>query len=301
MTGWNKLKIVTAATIIWLTASTSAICGTVETAHLLVSAAPSDVSEAKLEALAGKAEQTLADVVKFWSIDPRLERFGKIRVVFDAPRRNGYTSVFFWRQEGGRRFRTVLVLGFEEPPQMLAHKLSSAIFMQRDKMIRNMLGILTEINLGNPATFPMCGFDVDDWAGLFLSTGTAIALEELGPSDESWGMAEGGDGRIIVLNRQRQHKAYAEAGSFAAYLERRYGKDKLKALNRAALDGSGRSWRAIFGEDLTQLEAAWRTEVATRWAGRPNQAGTLATLVATDPATACTAARQLAPTTNPTR
>ncbi len=301
MTPVRKISMLASVACIWLTAATTAIGGTVETRHLLASDAKGGLSDGQLTALATDAERTLAAVLDYWSVDAGLDRFDRIRVIFDSPRQGDYTSVFFWRSEGRRRYRTVLVLGFEEPRQMLAHKLSSAVLLQRDKLIRNMLGILTEIKLGNPATFPMCGFDVDDWAGLFLADNTAIPLADLGPDDQSWGMGEGRDGRIVVHDRKRQHMAYAEAGSFAAFLERRYGREKLKALHQAASGGAARLWREVFGADLPELEVAWRLATIEHFKARPEQAAALTTLVAADPTTACTVARQLAPRANPRR
>jgi hypothetical protein len=56
---------------------------------------------------------------------------------------------------------------------MMAHKRTSAVFPQRDKLISNMMGILAEAQVGSAMTFPMCGFDSDDWVPAFARQGTA--------------------------------------------------------------------------------------------------------------------------------
>jgi len=67
---------------------------TVETQHLLVSDATGNVSDARLKDLAGQAQAMLERVLEFWSADSGTARFGKIRVMFDVPRRGNYSCVF---------------------------------------------------------------------------------------------------------------------------------------------------------------------------------------------------------------
>ena len=95
----------------------------IETRHLRVSDATGRLSSQQLKTLADEAQATMGKVLAFWSADAGLDRFGKIRVVFDAPRRDIYGSVFYWSEGPAGRVRTLRVLKGEGPPQMLAHKL----------------------------------------------------------------------------------------------------------------------------------------------------------------------------------
>ena len=97
---------------------------------------------------------------------------------------------------------------------MMAHKLTSAVFPQKDKLIRNLMGILTEAQVGNPLTFPMCGFSSNEWVLALLETKSYLPLSELGPDHESWGMKDAGGGKLLILDKAKQHKAYAGNGVF---------------------------------------------------------------------------------------
>ena len=128
----------------------------IEIQQLIVSDATGKLSNDRLKSLAEQAQAMLERILTFWSADSGIDRFGKIRVVFDVPRRDVYSSVFYWEKKEGERIRIVRVFRSEGSPQMMAHKLTSAVFPQKDKLIRNMMGILTEAQVGNPLTFPMC-------------------------------------------------------------------------------------------------------------------------------------------------
>ncbi len=141
-----------------------------ETSHLIVSDATGNLSSEQVRQLADSAQETLNKIIAFWSADPGIAQFGKIRIVFDERRREVYSSVFYWDRKGDRRIRVVRVFGTDGAPQMMAHKLTSAVFPQKDKLIRNLMGILTEAQVGNPLTFPMCGFSSDEWVLTSLST-----------------------------------------------------------------------------------------------------------------------------------
>ncbi|MBE3044241.1 hypothetical protein IMZ48_17060, partial [Candidatus Bathyarchaeota archaeon] len=203
-----------------------------ETRHLIVSDATGKSSNDQLRSLADQAQAMLERILAFWSADSGIDRFGKIRVVFDVPRRDVYSSVFYWDTKDGERARIVQVFSSGGSPQMMAHKLTSAVFPQKDKLIRNMMGILTEAQVGNPLTFPMCGFGSDDWVLALLKTKSHIPLNELGPDHESWGMKDAGGGKLSILDKAKQHKAYAETGSFGNYLFNTYGINKIKRLQR---------------------------------------------------------------------
>ena len=177
---------------------------TLETSHLMVSDTTGNLSNEQLKRLANHAQETLNRILAFWSADPGIARFGKIRVVFDVPRRDVYSSVFYWDKKGDQRIRIVRVFGTDGTPQMMAHKLTSAVFPQKDKLIRNMMGILTEAQVGNPLAFPMCGFSSDEWVLALLEMRSYIPINELGPDHESWGMKDNGGGKLLILDKAKQ-------------------------------------------------------------------------------------------------
>lgn len=228
----------------------------IETQHLIVSDATGKISDRELKSLADDAQTLLGRILTFWSAEPGLERFGKIRVIFDLPRRDVYSSVFFWEEKDGKRTRVVQVFRSEGAPQMMAHKLTSAVFPQKDKLIRNIMGILTEAQIGNALTFPMCGFCSDEWVLALLDKKAYIPLDQLGPDHESWGMKDNGNGKLAILDKAKQHAAYAEAGSFSDYLFHTYGIKKIKLLQRLSQE-KNRPWQEAFGAGLQELEANW--------------------------------------------
>lgn len=275
-----------------LAGSPQASSATQETQHLIVSDATGKMPAQQLSSLANQAQAVLEKVLAFWSADPGVDRFGKIRVVFDLPRREFYSCVFYWERKDGERLRIVRVLGFEGAPQMMAHKLTSAVFPQKDKLIRNMMGILAEAHVGNPLTFPMGGFSSDEWVLALLETGAYIPLSELGPDHESWGMRDAGGGRLQVLDKARQHKAYAETGSFAGYVFETYGINRMKRLQRLSQEKE-RPWQDVFGIGLQELEANWLKHLRTDAKAGAANVSTLAKLLE-NPGTACAEAQKLA-------
>ena len=237
------LSIIVAALLVAGLAQASGAA--IETTNLIVSDATGKLANDQLKSLADQAQTTLDRVLSFWSADAGMDRFGKIRVVFDAPRRDVYSSVFYWDKKDGETVRVVQVFT-EGSPQMMAHKLTSAVFPQKDKLIRNMMGILTEARVGNPLTFPMCGFGSDDWVLALLKTKSYIPINELGPDHESWGMKDAGGGQLSIHDKAKQHKAYAETGSFANFLFQTYGINRIKQLQRLSQD-KDRPWQNAFG------------------------------------------------------
>jgi hypothetical protein len=264
----------------------------IDTRHLTVSDATGRLSAEQLRNKAHHAQETLERVLAFWSAEDGTGRFGKIHVVFDAPRRGTYSSVFYWEMIRGERRRVVRVFGFERPPQMLAHKLTSAVLPQQDKLIRNLMGILTEARVGNPMTFPRCGFDGDEWVLALLDANSYIPLGNLGADHESWGMRDAGGGQMQVFDRAKQHKAYAEAGSFGSYLFRAYGVDKLKHLQQLS-QVNDRPLKDVFGAGLGDLESAWLAALRSTAAARKGNVAILSRLIDQDPNTACTEAQRL--------
>jgi hypothetical protein len=265
---------------------------TVDTASLIVADATGGLSNEQLKQLADQSQVTLDSILAFWSADPGVGRFGKIRVYFDKPRREIYSCVFYWEQEGNQRIRIVRVFGFQGTPQMMAHKLTSAIFPQKDKLIRNMMGILAEAQVGNPLTFPRCGCSSDEWVLALLRTKSYIPLDELGPDHESWGMEDAGGGMLSVHDKGKQHAAYAEAGSFGNYLFQTYGVNKIKLFQRRSQE-KDRPWREAFGADLPQLEANWLNALRASEKARAENVTTVLKLLEKNPGTACVEAQKL--------
>jgi len=266
---------------------------TVETRDLLVSDATGKLSQSELKSQADQAQAVLESVLAFWSADSGVDRFGKIRLVFDAPRRDVYSSVFYWEKKDGGRVRVVQVFRSEGSPQMMAHKLTSAVFPQKDKLIRNIMGILAEAHVGNALTFPMCGFASDDWVMALVKTKSTIPLGELGPDHESWGMKDAGGGKLSILDKARQHKAYAEAGSFANYLFLTYGINTIKQFQRLSRE-QDRPWQAAFGIGLPELEASWLKTLSAKEETGNDATSIVSRLFERDPGTACAEAQKLA-------
>jgi hypothetical protein len=267
----------------------------IETQHLIVSDATGKLSNARLKSLADQAQAMFERILAFWSVDSGIGQFGKIRVIFDAPRRRDYyTSVVdLAYKEDGRRVRAVRVFGAERSPQEMAHKLTHAVFLHEDKLIRNMIGVSTEEQVGNPLSWPGCGFSSDDWVLAILKTKTFIPLNELGPDHESWGMKVAGDGFPSVFDRARQSRAYAEAGSFGSYLIRTYGINKIKQFYELSVRKE-RPWQDIFGIGMQELEANWLKTLQADEKTRDKNASTLSKLLEErDPYTTCFEAQKL--------
>ena len=267
---------------------------TLETSHLIVSDTTGKLSNDQLKRLADHAQKTLDRILAFWSADARIARFGKIRLVFDVPRRDVYSSVFYWDKKGDQRIRIVRVFGTDGAPQMMAHKLTSAVFPQKDKLIRNMMGILTEAQIGNPLTFPMCGFGSDDWVLALLETKSYIPLNKLGPDHESWGMKDAGGGRLSIHDKAKQHKAYAETGSFGNYLFQTYGINKIKRFHRLSHE-KDRPWQEVFGISMQELEENWLKTVRENGKTREENVSIVMNLFESNPGTACSEAQKLLP------
>ena len=264
----------------------------IETRHLVVSDATGRLSNDQLKSLADQAQAMLERILAFWSADSGIDRFGKIRVVFDVPRRDVYSTVFYWEKKDGERTRIVQVFRSEGSPQMMAHKLTSAVFPQKDKLIRNMMGILTEAQVGNPLTFPMCGFNSDDWVLALLKTKSYIPLNEFGPDHESWGMTDAGGGKLSILDKSRQHKAYAETGSFGNYLFQTYGINKIKKFHRLSNEKE-RPSQEVFGFNMQELEANWLKALRANEKTREKNVSVVSRLMERNPGTACAEAQKL--------
>ncbi len=289
--GTIAATVVAGLLVAGLTQASSAV---VETQHLIASDATGRLSNDQLKSLADQAQAMLERILAFWSADSGANRWGKIRVVFDMPRKEVYSSVFYWGKKDGGRIRIVQVFKSEGSPQMMAHKLASAVFPQKDKLIRNMMGILTEAQVGNPLSFPMCGFSSNEWVLALLEAKSYIPLNELGPDHESWGMKDLGGGRFLMLDKAKQHKAYAETGSFGNYLFKIYGVNKIKRLQRLSHERD-RPWQDVFGIGLQELETQWLKRLRTNGETRDENVSTALKLFERNPGTACSEAQKLAP------
>ena len=287
--GFIIFIIVTGLMMTGLSQVSSAI---IETRNLIVSDATGKLSNNQLKIMADQAEALLDRILAFWSADSGMERFGKICVIYDVPRRDVYSSVFYWEIRDGQRVRIVQVFSSEGSPQMMAHKLTSAVFPQKDKLIRNMMGILTEAQLGNPLSFPMCGYSSDDWVLALIKMKSYIPLDELGPDHESWGMEDAGGGKLSILDKAKQHKAYSEAGSFGDYLFKTYGINKLKKLQRLSQE-KDRPFQDVFGVSLHELEANWLKTLKANAKTREEYVSVVLKLLERNPGTACAEAQQI--------
>jgi hypothetical protein len=156
------------------------------------------------------------------------------------------------------------------------------------------MGILTEAQVGNPLTFPMCGFCSDEWVLALLETKSYIPLNELGPDHESWGMKDAGGGKLSIHDKAKQHKAYAEAGSFGNYLFTTYGIKKIKQLQRLSQE-KDRPWQDVFGISLQELEANWLKQLKANGNTSAENVSIILKLFESNPGTACSEAQKLVP------
>lgn len=267
-------------------------CGAAETADLVVRDETGRLSAARLEQLAQTAQSDLGRIAAFWEVTPRVAEFGKIHVVFEHPRKETYSAVFYWAPAGVRKMRTIAVFGMNGAPQMLVHKLTHAVFPNPDKLIRNMMGIPMEVRFGNKLTFPMCGFDNEAWVLALRRENAYIPLAALGPDHGNWGMGTQGF-LTIVIDAARQHASYAEAGSFGAYLLATHGMEKVRTFNRLSRD-KGRPWQEVFAQGLPELEQNWLRTLEAAAPARSSQVNQLAALLANNPTYACVRAQQIA-------
>jgi hypothetical protein len=104
-------------------------------------------------------------------------------------------------------------------------------------------------------------------------------------------MKDGGDGKLLIQDKAKQHKAYAVAGSFAAYLSATYGIDKLKRLHRFSHE-TDRPWQKVYGIGVEKLEANWLDSIRANEKRREGEIATVAKLLAKNPETACAEAQK---------
>jgi hypothetical protein len=265
---------------------------TFENERLIIQDITGNVFPERFEKLVNRVDSTLTKILQFWSTEPRIKQFGKIIVEFDNSDPKANYSFFFFRKENGQRVRVVRVSGGDEYPHHLAHKLTSAVFPNPDKLIRNMMGEASEIRFGNPLSFPMCGFDNDCWVIALSQAGSYIPLTKIGPDHSDWGMEIHNNVVPKVKNRTKQHASYVEAGSFGEFLINTYGIEKMKQFNLQSIN-KPRPWKEVFGIALEQLEAKWLEAVRLRSREKEEKISTLVKLLKDNPNTACVSAQDL--------
>jgi hypothetical protein len=140
----------------------------------------------------------------------------------------------------------------------------------------------------------MCGFSSNEWVLALLETKSYIPLKELGPDHESWGMKDAGGGKLSILDKTKQHKAYAETGSFGNYLFKTYGINTIKRLQRLSQE-KDRPWQEVFGISLQELEANWLNHLRTNGKASEENVSIVLKLFERNPSTACSEAQKLAP------
>ncbi len=266
---------------------------TFETERLIIRDITGKMSTETFERFSRKVDSTFTEVLKFWSAEPRIKELGKIIVEFDNSDPKANYSFFFFRKENGQRVRVVRVSGGdEENPHHLAHKLTSAVFPNSDKLIRNMMGEASEMRFGNPLSFPMCGFDNDCWVIALSQAGFYIPLTKIGPDHSDWGMEIENNVVPKVKDRVKQHASYVEAGSFGEFLINTYGIEKMKQFNLLSRN-KPRPWKEVFGLSLEQLEAKWLEVVRLRSRAKEEEIATLVKLLKDNPNTECSSAQDL--------
>jgi hypothetical protein len=265
------------------------LCGAkIQTEHLVVDDVQQQLSASELERFAADAEKAFVRAVGFWSVS---EVRGKIILELHKEHKDHAFSVFQMESTKEGKRSVVRVYGVKNPQEMV-HKLTHALFPTEDKLIRNMMGIPTEIRFGNPRSFPMCGYDPDAWVTAIRRTGSYIPLDGLGEAHEDWGMSFQGK-TPVVSDRKKQHASYAEAGSFGNFLLNRFGVGKVKAFVRASREET-RPWKKVFSLDIRELEAEWLKSLDTLGKAPADQVGFLTSLWRQNPKTACTRAEEAA-------
>ena len=105
-------------------------------------------------------------------------------------------------------------------------------------------------------------------------------------------MKDHGGGRLSIHDQARQHRAYAEAGSFGAYLFTTFGISKIKRFHRLSHE-KDRPWQDVFGIGMEELEAHWINALSTSQRARGDNVPIVSKLLATNAGTACAEAQKL--------
>ena len=105
-------------------------------------------------------------------------------------------------------------------------------------------------------------------------------------------MRDEGGGKLRILDKSKQHKAYAEAGSFGNYLFQTYGINRIKRFHRLSID-KDRPWQDVFGIGLPELEADWHKTLITDEKGKAGNVAIVLRLLESNPGTAGAEAQKL--------
>jgi hypothetical protein len=283
----NRILYCALFSVALLAASAAEAENCVETTHLMAcDLTQGQISSGQLNELANQIQQALDQVLSFWSVDPKVERIGKIWLEFDRPRGGIEAAQFYMSTRSGKKVRTVRVFGVKNGPQNMIHKLTIAIFPSPDKLIRCMFGPKMEELFGNPQSFPMCGFSTDSWVLAMRRTGAYIPFAKIGPDHESWGMRIGRDGWPYIVDAWKQHVVYAEAESFGKYLLNVYGTGKIKRFYRLSHEDKKRHWE-IFDSTLNGLENNWIEYLGSNQATHEKEIEVTVKLLAKGPGKTC--------------
>lgn len=291
---WRLACVLLSALVLLAAGVPSARAAEVYTPHLAVSDPVNRMPRERLAERAARMEALLMKIAALWEADPAVDRLGKIRVVILPQARELRLSVFHMVRDGSTMVREVLAAPPDGPPQMLVHKLTSALFPSKDKLVRNMMGEVSEERLGNLRAFPRCGLAADAWVLALLRLGKYAPLRGLGPNHDTWGMADGDKGVPMTQDPDLHHRSYVEAASFGVFLFERYGMARLKEFCRQAGD-LGRPWEAVYGQGLDTLEAQWLEALRGKEAQLEPDVALAAELYARDPAAACDQCQQARP------
>ena len=105
-------------------------------------------------------------------------------------------------------------------------------------------------------------------------------------------MEDAGGGRLSIHDKAKQHKAYAETGSFGKYLFQTYGIKNIKQFQRISQDKE-RPWQEVFGSSMQELEANWLKTLRANGKARKENVSIVLKLIEKNPGTACAEAQKL--------
>jgi len=107
-------------------------------------------------------------------------------------------------------------------------------------------------------------------------------------------MKDAGGGRLSIHDKAKQHKAYAETGSFGNYLFQTYGINKINRFHRLSRE-KDRPWQDVFGIGMQELEANWLKTLRANEKTSEESVSILLKLFERNPVTACAETQRLVP------
>jgi hypothetical protein len=105
-------------------------------------------------------------------------------------------------------------------------------------------------------------------------------------------MKDTGGGKLLILDKAKQHKTYTEAGSFGNYLFQTYGIKKIKLFDRLSHE-KDRPWQEAFGISLQELEANWLKALKANEETREENVSIVSKLFEKNSGTACAESQKL--------